>query len=391
MMRTDIHIGFFDFFIFLGVFQGLLLSWFFIKNGMGDRKANLYQGFLLLLLSLTMFEELLNNTGYIVQLLPISNFAEPFNFAVAPLFYLYVRSSLNPGDKGRVWVHFLISMFWLVYLVLHFLQPDELKYNNYIYTKHPDWGYIDVDMPFSDDPLYIRHFINELTLVSFLVYMALSIMTMLRKFKSLGQGVFSTDNETLIVLRNTTFHFLAIIAIFVITKLYFGLGSDIGGYWIASYISLMIYTTSYQVLNRSEFFNQPHSFLDFPVSKYRKSSLSDVQKEAILSRIKIEMEENRYFANNLASLSGLAKQINETTHHVSQVINEKSGMNFFELLAGYRVEYAKKLIREDKASKLTVEELAEQVGYNSKSSFNSAFKKHASKTPSEYRKEVNNT
>lgn len=387
-MRTDLNIGFFDFFIFLGVFQGLLLSWFFIKNGRGDRRANLYQGFLLLLLSLSMFEELLNNTGYIVQLLPISNFAEPFNFAIAPLFYLYVRSSLNPEDKGRVWVHFLISAFWLVYLVLHFLQPDELKYNNYIYTKHPDWGYIDVNMPFSDDPLYIRHFINELTLVSFLIYMSMSIIMLLRKFRSLGQGIFSTDNETLIVLRNTTFHFLAIIAIFLITKLYFGMGSDIGGYWIASYISLMIYTTSYQVLNRSEFFNQPHSFLDFPVSKYKKSSLSDGQKQEILSRIKEEMERNRYFADNLASLSGLAKKINETTHHVSQVINEKSGMNFFEMLARYRIDYAQKLMSEDKDGKLTVEELAERVGYNSKSSFNSAFKKQLSKTPSEFRKSL---
>ena len=61
-------------------------------------------------------------------------------------------------------------------------------------------------------------------------------------------------------------------------------------------------------------------------------------------------------------------------------------MNFFEMLAFYRVEHAKKLIRQDKKGKITVEELAELVGYNSKSSFNSAFKKYSSKTPSEYRK-----
>ena len=56
------------------------------------------------------------------------------------------------------------------------------------------------------------------------------------------------------------------------------------------------------------------------------------------------------------------------------------------MLAFYRVEHAKKLIRQDKQGKITVEELAELVGYNSKSSFNSAFKKYSSKTPSEYRK-----
>jgi AraC-like DNA-binding protein len=98
------------------------------------------------------------------------------------------------------------------------------------------------------------------------------------------------------------------------------------------------------------------------------------------------MEESRYFTNNLASLAGLARQISESPHHVSQVINEKLNKNFFEMLAFYRVEHAKKLIRQDKQGKITVEELAEMVGYNSKSSFNSAFRKYTSKTPSEYRK-----
>jgi AraC-like DNA-binding protein len=122
--------------------------------------------------------------------------------------------------------------------------------------------------------------------------------------------------------------------------------------------------------------------------KYQKSSLSEENKEMILEKIHKEMEDKRYFTNNLASLSGLSKQINESSHHVSQVINEKLNRNLFELLAIYRVEHAKKIITEDKESKLTVEELAELVGYNSKSSFNIAFKKYTGKTPSEFRKSL---
>jgi AraC-like DNA-binding protein len=150
----------------------------------------------------------------------------------------------------------------------------------------------------------------------------------------------------------------------------------------------MIYATSYQILNRSDFFDKPRSFFPLLQLKYQKSSLSEADKEMILANIIKEMEGNRYFTNNLASLSGLSKQINESSHHVSQVINEKLNQNFFELLAVYRVEYAKKLISDDKAAKLTVEELAEMVGYNSKSSFNIAFKKYTQKTPSEYRKSL---
>jgi hypothetical protein len=144
MMRTEIHIGLFDVFIFLGVFQGLLLSWFFIKSAQNTRRANLYQGLLLLSLSLAIFEEWLNNTGYIVKILSVTNFSEALNFAFAPLFYLYVRSSINPDEKRKDWLHFILTFFWMFYMVFQFIQPEEMKYNSYLDTKHPDWEYLKV-------------------------------------------------------------------------------------------------------------------------------------------------------------------------------------------------------------------------------------------------------
>jgi YesN/AraC family two-component response regulator len=88
-------------------------------------------------------------------------------------------------------------------------------------------------------------------------------------------------------------------------------------------------------------------------------------------------------------LSDLAKKIGESPHHVSQVINEKLNKNFFELLAAYRVEEAKKILSADRKNKLTIEEISEMVGYNSKTAFNNAFKKNTGKTPSEFRKSTN--
>jgi AraC-like DNA-binding protein len=305
-----------------------------------------------------------------------------------PLLYLYIISNLNPEGRKRISVHFILFFFWFFYLVFAFIQPDEYKYNSYIETKHPDWGYLDVQLSIPDDPLGIRKYVNQLMVVQIVAYFVVTIITLLRKFRLLKQSLFKTDNELLIMLRNMMIHFLIIIAILIATKLYFGMKSDIGNYIVASYISFMIYATSYQILNRSDFFDKPGSFFSFPQLKYQKSSLSDDSKEMILTKIKKEMERSRYFTNNLASLSGLSKQINESSHHVSQVINEKLDKSFFELLAVYRVEYARKLISEDKDFKLTVEELAEMVGYNSKSSFNIAFKKYTRKTPSEYRKSL---
>jgi AraC-like DNA-binding protein len=97
------------------------------------------------------------------------------------------------------------------------------------------------------------------------------------------------------------------------------------------------------------------------------------------------MTEDRFFLNHMASLGELSKLVKESKHHLSQVINERLGMNFFELLAKYRVEEAKKILLEDTKKQITIENLADEVGYNSKSAFNNAFKKHTGLTPTQFR------
>ena len=114
-------------------------------------------------------------------------------------------------------------------------------------------------------------------------------------------------------------------------------------------------------------------------------------KEIILNGIVQQMKVEKYFKRSTASLSGLAKALHESTHHVSQVINEKLNQSFFEMLASYRIDEAKTILKTELGKKLTIEEIAEQVGYNSKSAFNTAFKKITSQTPSEYQKSLKAT
>ncbi|MBN2813292.1 MAG: AraC family transcriptional regulator, partial [Bacteroidales bacterium] len=71
---------------------------------------------------------------------------------------------------------------------------------------------------------------------------------------------------------------------------------------------------------------------------------------------------------------------------VSQVINEKTGKNFYDLLSEYRIQEAQLILSDKAKHNLTIEEIAEQVGYNSKAAFNKAFKSLTLLTPSEFRK-----
>ena len=147
----------------------------------------------------------------------------------------------------------------------------------------------------------------------------------------------------------------------------------------------MVFTTVAQIMNTSDYYNQVSTFLEVPSFKYKKSSLDEAEKNVILNNIVSQMENEKYFVKSTASLSGLAKSINESQHHVSQVINENLGQSFFELMATYRVREAQQILKTKLGKKLTIEEVAEQVGYNSKSAFNTAFKKITSQTPSTFR------
>jgi AraC-like DNA-binding protein len=155
-------------------------------------------------------------------------------------------------------------------------------------------------------------------------------------------------------------HFIIISIIFLVVKVFFK--ADLGDYFIGIYISFLILLTGFRVMYNSNYFDRSTSFLDVSISKYLKSSLTEGSKQRILDRIILEFEINHYYSNNLASLSELAKKTGESPHHVSQVINEKLNKGFFELLAWYRIEEAKRIISDDHESKLTVEEVSEMAG-----------------------------
>ena len=383
MQDIPIHLNLVALIIIIGVFLGFFISYFIINKSFRYNTSNLFMGVFILVVSLVMLEGWLNYTGYIFKVLWATNFAEPFNFIIAPLIYLFGISQFKGFKKEKQWPHFIPFAFWIGYCVFFFIQSDVFKYNANIDVMQLDVPFLNNVQKISDDPLHIRTYTNIFTGISFVIYTVFIVRLLLLKAKLLGNTIFNTKNKTLISLRNSLTHFLIIIIIFIIVKLIFK--NDVGDYFIFLYLSYMIFMTAIQIMNSSGYYNQVSSFLEVPTLKYQKSSLDKATKEIILKGIEQQMKVEKYFKTSTASLSGLAKSISESSHHVSQVINEKLNQSFFEMLASYRVEEAKAILKTELGKKLTIEEIAEQVGYNSKSAFNTAFKKFALQTPSEYR------
>jgi AraC-like DNA-binding protein len=382
-MNTTINIDGFSVFIFLGVFLGMVLSLFFILKPSSNNAANRYQGFLLLTLTLCILEMVLNMTGFITRVLFVTNTTEPLNLAIGPLLYLFIKRSIDQTGSKKEFLHLLPVFLYLVYIFPDFLQPDEFKYNSYVNSFHPGWPLATVETTFRNDPLNIKKYLNIVTAGQILAYITFAVLKLHKRAKSSGSSFFRTDDETLRSLRNMVFHILAIIIIFIIVKINFQ--GDLGDYFIGIYVSLFVMITTFRIMNDSTYFDRSASFMDISMGKYRKSSLTDPGKQKILNSIVSEFENKEYYTENLASLSDLSRRIGESQHHVSQVINEKLDKSFFELLASYRVEKAKQILSDENSGKLTIEEISEMVGYNSKTAFNNAFRKITGQTPSEFR------
>ncbi len=121
-------------------------------------------------------------------------------------------------------------------------------------------------------------------------------------------------------------------------------------------------------------------------NKYARSALNIPIRERIERKLQLAMAEERIYTRSNLRLRDLCHHLHESTHYVSQVINQSFGASFYELMNRYRIEAAKQLLVEK--PQLPVLEVALEVGFNSKSPFNMAFKKATGVTPREYRTKI---
>ena len=264
MQEIPLNLDFVAFLMALGLFLGFFISYFLIKKSWKSNLPNLFMGLFILSITLTMLEGWLNYTGIIFKILCITNFAEPLNFVLAPLIYLFVISQFKNFKKEKQWLHFLPFIFWLGYCVFFFIQPDVVKYNSNIDVMQVDIPFININYFISEDPLRIRTYVNLLTGLSFIIYNTLTLKILINKARSLGQTLWNTTNKTLVALRNAQYHFLIVICIFISVKLFFG-NSDVGDYVIYLYITYMLFMTTVQIMNSSNYFNEVSTFLEGPV------------------------------------------------------------------------------------------------------------------------------
>ncbi len=348
----------------------------------------------LFLVSIQLFTSLLSitNEKYIYSGLFISKLI-PFTYG--PFIFIYAKMLIleKPVFRIRYWFHFAP---FIIATIVFFLFPYETANKEEIRNSF-----------LGGEILPIHKIYSVLIMISILIY-GISILYLLKKHEQKVYNYFSYDShktnlrwlKTIVLIFALTY-LLAIAArlsnfvlnihnpvfqpaifpvigltIFAYTISFFGFNQE-AVFVSESFMRLMQRKDRLKAANQEE--KKAHH-------KYERSGLKEEDANKYISQILQYMEDEKPYIDGNFTIENLSKLLNIPRYYLTQVLNEKLHKNFYTFINEYRVEEVKARIIDDKNQNYTLLAVAFDSGFNSKSSFNTIFKKFTGYTPSQYRK-----
>lgn len=235
---------------------------------------------------------------------------------------------------------------------------------------------------------------NILLPISGLLYAVWTLLLIKKHRQKIQENFSNTDKKELLWLRYLSIGFMTIwvLAIFFDNVIIFSavviLVLFIGVFGINQLnIFYAPVTTISEPVDASNRFQKSKEETPKPrvISKrYAKSGLNEEIAAQIYAKLNVLMNDDVLYKNENLTLSELAKTLNAHPNHLSQVINEQEGKNFYNYINSIRIKEFIKLASLPENKKYTMISLAYDVGFNTKSTFNKHFKAHTGKTPTEF-------
>ncbi len=360
----------------MGALQGAILAAALWRRSTTRLAANRWLALLMALVSL----RLINQFAYrspLLGLVPLSpRFTVPLLFTFAPLLFLYLRTLVRPTEGARAIdiLHFLPALAVLAYCVPFYWTAVR--------------GSAEARASYGQALRWESTVLNGVVVVQMGWYLA-RIWQLLPAYDRRAREVASNlDAARFRWTRWLAWALLAevVILVLVITLQLLGIGGVIVAWrdlLFAAFMVVAIYGTGYMALW------QPALFVEEPDGepgrKYGKSSLTAARADEGARLIRSLMEGDRLYAEEDLSLAALSVRVGMPAGQVSQIINERMGLSFYDMVNTYRVEEAKKRLLDPKTRHHTILAVGFEVGFRSKAAFNRIFKLKTGVTPSEFR------
>jgi len=304
-----------------------------------------------------------------------------FGFLFGPLLYLYTKSLTKKEFvvKRKEYLHLIPFIIYNIIMLssYHLLDSSEKLYLLQNALVLPKWA---------SNIIYFSLHLQILIYIFFAVRLLISYRNELKKIFSSIEKV--NLSWLIIILFGFIFMWIIDLTHFILFKTV-DLPASI--YNMMNFFSLNInfvfaFLIVYKGLKHPELFYELTDQTE--KVKYEKSNLTKEESLEYLNRLKDFMREEKPYLEPDLTINDLALKVNIPSKTLSQVINENLNQNFFDFVNSYRIGEAKKMLS-DLDKKITVLEVLYSVGFNSKSAFNSAFRRHTGLTPTEYKRRPN--
>lgn len=340
------------FFSLIGAFNGFFIGIYFIFFTPKKYLSNYLLGALLVMISIRVGKSVAYFFDYGLPKLYLQ-VGLTACFFIGPFLYFFVKSEISQIRKlPKAWIYQIVG--WLLLIVsVGIIYP---------YEKFPAvWG----------------NFIIRLIYLQWGLYVAFSIFLLIPLLKKILQKeILKTHEKWVLTICGIVLILLItyVWAILNITK-----GSYING---ALYFSFFIYVIIFILLYR----RKVSDLSSFGGPKYIDKKLPDTDARQIIERLRNVMAEKELFRNPNLKVHDLARELTISGHQLSQILNDNLEKNFSLFVNEYRINEACLLL--SKKRNLTLEAIADEVGFNSQSTFFAAFKKIKGLTPSAFQKSI---
>ncbi len=382
--------------------QGIIYSFLLLKKGIQtNNRSNYWLSLFVFLCSLYIAPWMLGFAGwYDNQPYRDFMFYTPFQhlYFVGPIIFFYTQSLLNQAFKftKKEVLHLIPGILYLIYSLIIFIYDKLIVGKYYFYESG-------IDKDFDNWYQYSGQ-------ISMIIYFILSLRYYNLYRKIIVQVASNADTILFQWIRNYLVAFLIMLLLPILFDLITLINPKINSYkgtwWFFLCFSFVLYyiaVTGYSnavstkigfklsILEKKPILlfdenlksiQQEENTIDIEHEVFTEKNFPDIE----LWKTKIEslIREEKLYQNPELSLSEISRKLQTNTSIISKAINQGFEMNFNDFINNYRIEAIKELFAKGEHKKSTLLGIAYDCGFNSKATFNRAFKKNTGFSPKDY-------
>lgn len=359
-----------DVVILIGICQGVFLSLTLQRITNNNRAANTILSLLIVICTVMLMGRFLMIRFFSKAIFLWALIADVVIFVFGPLFYSYVRRLLlKKAFSSKIsYVHYLPAILFSIVAIAYLVYYTPISY---------------YDAYRNGELTLMFNLVLVAGIISNMIYLFLSYKVLTDFKKQIQHQISFTQSP----VKYLQFFLMAIGAIILVWALTFLNIKFLNRYLLVfnydvvwAIIPLFIYVIGYFSLKQPELFRAHKN----PKPKEVKNRLDPEETRLLKTKLDSLMINDKIFLQSDLTLTDVSEKINASTNNVSWLLNNHYEMTFYDYVNSYRVKEFVRKVENQEYLQRTILGLSMDVGFNSKSTFNKAFKLTMKQTPSNF-------